>query len=396
MSRNLPFAALVFAFALSLIAASGRADEAELRRQILALGSDQYAEREAATQALIVAGGPAVPLVAKAAGALDREASTRAMFVLRRVASAGDAGARKSARRALSELAKSGDPKVARIANEALQEAFLSAIAKLTAAGAHLSGDDDKHQVRKVNFSSTRVEDAQVLPLDDLEPVEIDFRNTQITDATLERLAGQPQLEVLNLMSTRVTDAGMKHLAGLAKLRSLSVERTAISDEGLAELKGLENLKVLYVGGSKIAGPGFKHVEHLPIEYLSFAFSPIGDEAAEHVVRIKTLKTLGFDDTKITDASVPALLKHEKLEILWLDNTAVSDACLASLKQMTWLKTLHAENTKISGNGFIELRAALKQTKIFGNGRIDAGRADATPPAEAPAPSAAPEKDGRP
>jgi hypothetical protein len=387
------FASLLVAVALSIVGASGRADEAALRRQIVALGSDQYAEREAATQALIAAGGPAVPLVAKVVSESDREASTRAMFVLRRVAAAGDAGARKSARRALSALAKSGDPKIARIANEALREALVSAVTKLTEAGAHLSWDENR-QVRRVNFSSARVEDAHVTALDDIEPVEIDFRNAHITDATLARLAEQLQLELLNLMSTRVTDAGMKHLAGLKNLRSLSVERTSVTDEGLAELAGLKELKVLYLGGSKIAGPGLKHVEDLPIEYLSFAFSPIGDEAVEHAVRIKSLKTLGLDDTKITDACLPGVAKLEKLEVLWLDNTGVSDACLAALKQMTWLKTLHAENTKISNKGFIELRAALKQTNIFGNGPIDAGREGAAPPADTP--TSPREKDGRP
>lgn len=356
LARMTTFASLLVAVALSMVASSVRADEAELRRQIVALGSDQYVEREAATQALIAAGGPAVPLVAKVVTESDREASTRAMFVLRRVASAGDAVVRKSARGALTALAKSDDPKISRIASEALQEALTSAIAKLTAAGAHLSWDENR-QVRRINFSSTRVEDAHVLPLDDLEPVEIDFRHSHITDATLARLAGHAQLEVLNLMSTKVTDAGMKHLAGLKNLRSLSVERTAVTDEGLAELKGLKVLKVLYIGGSKIAGPGLKHIEHLPIEYLSFAFSPISDEVVEHAVRIKSLKTLGLDDTKITDACLPAVAQLEKLEVLWLDNTVVSDACLGSLKRMTHLKTLHAENTKISGKGFGELRA---------------------------------------
>ncbi len=107
---------------------------------------------------------------------------------------------------------------------------------------------------------------------------------------------------------------------------------------------------------------------------------------------------------KITDACLPAVARLEKLEVLWLDNTVVSDACLVSLKRMTHLKTLHAENTKISNKGFIELRAALKQTKIFGNGPIeaskeDASKEDATPPADSPAEDLptppAVEKDGR-
>jgi hypothetical protein len=107
-------------------------------------------------------------------------------------------------------------------------------------------------------------------------------------------------------------------------------------------------------------------LEKLPIEYLSFAYSTVGDSVAEHAARLKGLKTLGIDDTQVSDKCLPPLVALEKLEVLWLTRSTVGDAGVAQLKQMTWLKTLHAEETKITEQGFAELRAALKETTVLG------------------------------
>lgn len=348
------------------VAASLRAaDDAELRDSIAALSSDRFATREAATVALIAAGEPAVPLAAAAANSTDREARYRGLLVLQRLIWSRDRGARRAARGALRELATSGDGQIARIARETVRSQIDSATADLRASGAALAMDADG-QIRSVNFANSSATDESLAPLDQIEPVELNLTNTSITDAALERLASHTQLELLNLMSTKVTDEGMKHVAGLKAMRTFSVERTAVTDAGLNHLKDFAQLKVLYVGGSEVTGEGLQHVEHLPIEYLSFAYSPVGDSVVEHVVRIKSLKTLGLDDTKVTDACLPALAALENLEVLWLDNCAITDAAVAHLKRLAKLKTLHVQNTKISARGIAELKLDRKDLTIIG------------------------------
>ena len=344
--------------------AHGAPDDAEIRRSVTALASDAFDERENATKALAAAGEAAVPFVVAAARSGDRETTYRALVILDRLASTDASGSRKAARRALAELAKADDAQVARAAREKLQTFVATAVARLRSSGGDVDYRDGR--VWSISFANHSIGDATLVPLDDLEPVQLNLTRTQVTDETLERLAGQKQLELLNLMATKVTDEGMKHVAGLTAMKTFSVERTAVTDAGLVHLRGFDKLKILYLGGSKIAGPGLQHVERLPIEYLSFAYSPVDDSVIEHVVRLKGLKTLGLDDTQVTDACLPALASLENLEVLWLDNCAITDAGVPHIARLTKLKTLHVQHTGISAQGFAQLKAALPTTEING------------------------------
>jgi hypothetical protein len=341
------------------------ADVAELRERVAALSSDQYAQREAATTALITAGADAVPLVAAAATSGDREASYRCLLVLQRMMHARDGEARRGARRALGELAKSDDSRVARIAGRYVKTVVEEAIEQLRSSGAALSTGNDG-LVRSVNFSHSSADDGALVAFDHIDPVEVNLTNTNVTDTALERLASHPQLELINLMSTKITDAGMKHVTALTAIRTFSIERTAVTDAGLENLKGCSNLKTLYLGGSRVTGPGLKHLEKLPIEYLSFAYSPVDDSIVEHIVAHKHIKTLGLDDTKVTDACLPALARLERLETLWLDNCAITDAAIPHFKRFTRLKKLHVQNTRLSPQGFARLRDELDTVQFIG------------------------------
>lgn len=61
----------------------------------------------------------------------------------------------------------------------------------------------------------------------------LEMGNPDVTDATLELLAGLPQLRELTLNDTAVTDAGLATLARLPKLESLRIARTRITPEGV-------------------------------------------------------------------------------------------------------------------------------------------------------------------
>lgn len=340
------------------------ADDAEIRRNVAALASDEFVHREQATKALAAAGEAAIPFVVAAAKTGDREASYRALVVLDRLATSNEAGTRKAARQALVELSAANDSQVARAAREKLRTFEATAVARLRSSGADVGFQDGR--LWSVSFANHPIGDATLAPLDDLEPGQLNLTRTKVTDETLARLAGQKRLELLNLMATNVTDAGMPHLAGLTAMKTLSVERTEVTDAGLEHLRGFERLKILYLGGSKVVGPGLEHVEHLPIEYLSFAFSQVDDSVVAHVVKLKGLKTLGLDDTEVTDACLPALAALENLEVLWLDNCAITDAGVPHIARLTGLKTLHVQHTRISATGLAELKKALPGTRVNG------------------------------
>lgn len=61
----------------------------------------------------------------------------------------------------------------------------------------------------------------------------LEMGNPDVTDDTLERLAGLPQLRELTLNDTSVTDAGLATLARLPKLECLRIARTRVTPEGV-------------------------------------------------------------------------------------------------------------------------------------------------------------------
>jgi len=327
------------------------------------LNHDTFAQREEATKMLIRAGRGATGLVVEAFQHGNPEARFRALYVLRANVWSKDPDAADAARSALRQLASSNNVDDAKAAAEVLHTLATAAERQLQHSGARLSRDS-QGKVVKVNFAQTKIGDEALRPLVELRPTELDLRFTQVTDQGLEFLRGQTQLEVLNLQATGVTDAGMQHLAGLRRLRSLSVERTAVTDAGLVHFKEFGQLKILFLGGSKIVGPGLAHVEKLPVEYLSFFGSPVDDSVVKHVLRLRNLKSLGFDKTRVTDAGVEPLVALKHLEVLWLDSCPVTDKCVGDLKRLSGLKRLSLTNTALTKTAVAGLQATLKDTDI--------------------------------
>lgn len=77
--------------------------------------------------------------------------------------------------------------------------------------------------------------------------VEADLSGTIITDASVAKLAGAPELRKLRLAETAVTDASIDTLVKLEKLESLNLYGTKVTNEGVLKLAALTNLKSLYL-----------------------------------------------------------------------------------------------------------------------------------------------------
>ncbi len=71
----------------------------------------------------------------------------------------------------------------------------------------------------------------------------------------------KPDTVVLQMANSDVTDETINFLAGLEKLQELDVNDTQITDTGLAVLALLPRLRVLRLRGTKVTNDGFR--EHL-------------------------------------------------------------------------------------------------------------------------------------
>jgi hypothetical protein len=63
----------------------------------------------------------------------------------------------------------------------------------------------------------------------------LQMANPDVTDQTVQRLAGMDRLEDLDLDNTQVTDAGLKILKSLPALATLRLKQTRITDQGFRE-----------------------------------------------------------------------------------------------------------------------------------------------------------------
>ena len=68
---------------------------------------------------------------------------------------------------------------------------------------------------------------------------ELYLSQWKITDAGLEHLKGQADLQILNLRGTNITDAGLAHLKGLSHLETLDLTDTKVTEQGVTNFKKL-------------------------------------------------------------------------------------------------------------------------------------------------------------
>lgn len=249
-------------------------------------------------------------------------------------------------------------------------------------------------------------------------PLQLDLSFWVLDDASVKLLAGQKQLEVLNLSKTKVTDAALKELAGLESLRELYLLGTGVTDDGLKSLDTLKGLKVLNlvdtavtdVGITRLAGRqltslvlpdaaktdlGLKNmlaacvcpvsldlqswqvtdkgIESLApladLKRLDLRLKPITDAGVKHLAGLKKLEWLhlgGID--KLTDAGVKHLAGMAEMRCLNLSFCPkVTDAALADLGQLKNLYDLNLVRTGVTERGAMNLSRVLKNLRVTTN-----------------------------
>jgi hypothetical protein len=88
-------------------------------------------------------------------------------------------------------------------------------------------------RVAVLQMANADVTDATLEPIAGLQNLqELDLNDTQITDASLPRLAQLPKLQRLRLRGTKITDEGFKtHVEPMPTLKELDVRDTAVARE---------------------------------------------------------------------------------------------------------------------------------------------------------------------
>jgi len=190
---------------------------------------------------------------------------------------------------------------------------------------------------------------------------QLELSGDNIDDALLKSLPKLPLHGQLGLYSDKLTNAGVQPVAECLELTAISLEGN-LSDDSLERLAGLPNLQRISLGkhftrrAFDILGrvenltdldvselnPDLIDLQKIPkLRTLSLSGKKYDDAAALAIAdTFKSLESAYLRGTSITNAGVEHLSRLEKLKILTLDDSLVDDGMAKSIrkmKQLTWL-----------------------------------------------------------
>jgi len=155
--------------------------------------------------------------------------------------------------------------------------------------------------------------------LDETVLTEVKMTGPEITDETLEKLAGIKGLRLLDLSQSSITDAGLKHLSGLTSLQSLKMFKTQVKD--LTPLAPLTNLRSLIIEHTQVHDDNLVVVEKFPrLHELNASYLELTDAGIEHIAKCQHLLTLGLSGTDLTDRGCELISQLTDLTMLVIAN----------------------------------------------------------------------------
>jgi hypothetical protein len=242
----------------------------QLARWIGDLSADEFLARDTAMLSLIDAGQPAIAAIRSQIAGRSLEATSRAMHVLEQLGLSPDVDTQEEARTALAELAEQKEvPQLARRAAGALalltERRSAQALAELQMLGAIVNSVHGFNGFFNEEYIAS---------------VEIngDFRGTE---QDLRRLKWLPDVRGLILSGEKVNDAWLKHAAQMSGLSELHLYKTSVTNEGLAPFADYNSLTELGV-----------------------YYSPLGDEALDHLQKLPALNFIKLYGTAVTRPAI--------------------------------------------------------------------------------------------
>lgn len=247
MSRSLarvftPLIPILFAGAIA--ASEERAEPqttgSQIDEWIAALNSESFVRRDFASQRLITLGEAAVaPLLQTAGGERDTAAQSAVCSLQQLALDERDAVA-TAAHQGLVALLRRKAPLSGvrrRQVSEAVRRSERAVAAVITTVGGTTERDESL-MVRVLQVNDDRFGDRQALLLPRLtELVQLDVRDSQITNAAIESIRTLRNLEELNLADTAVSGTGLLRLTSLNKLKKLTIYRLSVTAEEFDQLK---------------------------------------------------------------------------------------------------------------------------------------------------------------
>lgn len=210
----------------------------------------------------------------------------------------------------------------------------------------------------------------------------LNWRDTGITDAMLNRLVAMTELRTLSLAGQKnISVEGYQTLRRLQKLQELDLSSTALTDAHLDHLKDLPELRRLHLGDVKLTDLGLQQIGQMrSLQILDIRNCECTGSSLKHLAGLRDLRRLILSDRDLNDQVLRSLREIgllDKLDTTWqsrepnlgdvrhglyepaavrtLNLLNVTDAGLAELKGLSELEVLQLHDSKVVGPGLREL-----------------------------------------
>ncbi|HCS52066.1 MAG TPA: hypothetical protein DIW81_10805, partial [Planctomycetaceae bacterium] len=119
-------------------------------------------------------------------------------------------------------------------------------------------------QIKAVALRGVNVNEASIGCISQIpELIEVDFSDTNFSNAHLEQICQNDRLQSINLAETSITDNGLICLKKMRQLKQLNLNKNKITEAGLHYLEGLVSLRDLSLGGTPLTGAALKWLQRL-------------------------------------------------------------------------------------------------------------------------------------
>src|SRR4051812_10232776 len=272
---------------------------------IRGLDADEFFIRETAMLSLLDAGPPVLPALKPVLTAGSLEATSRALFIVRRIGLTADIDTQDQAGRLLAELAgRMEAPALARRAAAALEELThersARALSELEALGAKTMRGQvaggivfDEPAVWLEIGEAFRGEEHDLRRLKWLVDVPVLILNgKQVTDGWIKQAAAMPGVQELHIFHSSITNEGLAPLADHTALRQVGIYYVKIGEAALQPLTKMPLLSYVKLYGTQVTqeqSEEFKATSGLGVDRRRGAFLGIGSHAPDGTCLISTI-----------------------------------------------------------------------------------------------------------
>lgn len=191
---------------------------------------------------------------------------------------------------------------------------------------------------------------------------------TRVGDAELQYLSNLKSLKAIDLSDcNRVTIKGLESLSKCPKLSFLKVWGPAIDDDCMLQVAKMKSLRTLGLNDTKVTDEGFKQLAGLDLREIHLFRTSLGDASLEVISQMPNIVTLNLRDTRLSDqgiAYLTSLAKLERLDLSECNSPGITDAAGPELAKFSNLKDLNLWSTDFSDVGLDPLTGLSKLTRL--------------------------------